>query len=170
MTIYFAADHAGFALKQALLPYVQSLGFEVYDCGAHELNPEDDYPFWIAKAARSVSTDSQKSLGIVIGGSGQGEAIVANKFRHVRAAVYYGGTEQHESIITLSREHNDANVLSLGARFLSTEQAQRVVKKWLTHNYHLAERHRRRIMHIDALEHETFSQFLRGIVKNLWPK
>jgi ribose 5-phosphate isomerase B len=167
MTIYFAADHAGFDLKKHLVPYVSSLGFEVKDCGAYTLNPDDDYPFWIAKAARAVSHDSQKSLGIVIGGSGQGEAIVANKFQHVRAAVYYGGNEE---IVKLSREHNDANVLSLGARFMSTQEAEHVVKLWLTQNYHVSDRHKRRIKQIHELEHETLGQFFTNLFKPLWQK
>jgi ribose 5-phosphate isomerase B len=143
MTIYFATDHAGFALKNALLAYVRDeLGYTVEDCGAHEENPEDDYPDFISKAAQAVSGDPHNSRAIILGGSGQGEAMCANRFSYVRATVYYGGNPE---IITLSREHNDANILSLGARFLSEGEAKEVVQKWLTTDFSKEERHVRRL-------------------------
>ena len=146
MKIYFATDHAGFKLKEALVPYVQKLGFEVQDLGAHEYDPEDDYPDYIKRAAEAVSNNPQKTLGIILGGSGEGEAIVANKYAHVRAIAYYGGNPE---IITLSREHNDANVLSLGAKFIDEYEGKRVVRQWLLGHYSLGERHKRRINKIE---------------------
>lgn len=142
MTIYFATDHAGFALKEALLGYVRDeLGYTVEDCGAFAHDPEDDYPDFIAEAAQKVGA-SADSRAIILGGSGQGEAMVANKYGGVRAVVYYGGAHD---ILTLSREHNDANVLSLGARFLTEDEAKEAVKLWLATPFGGEERHVRRI-------------------------
>jgi ribose 5-phosphate isomerase B len=157
MKIYFASDHAGYELKRTLMPYVHSLGFETEDMGAFSFDPNDDYPDWIAKAARAVSDNPQTALGIVIGGSGQGEAIVANKFRHVRAVVFNGqyrprdGRKVPDEIL-LSREHNDANILSLGARFLDDYEAKAAVKEWLETQYSVAGRHKRRLAKIEKLE------------------
>lgn len=157
MKIYFASDHAGFALKQALTELVTSLGYKTEDCGAYELDPNDDYPVYVAKAAMAVSeSKDNKCCAIVIGGSGQGEAMVANRFKGVRAAVYYGGgREQTDAsgktldVITSSRVHNNANVLALGARFLSQDEAKNAVEKWLAIPFSDEERHRRRIEQID---------------------
>jgi len=167
MLIYFATDHAGFELKGKLIPFVKELGFEVEDCGAYELNENDDYPEFVKKAAQKVSEDPENSKAIILGGSGQGEAIVANRFRNIRAAVYYGSNSATSfaqgyggskkatldkgnlEIIKLSREHNDANVLSLGARFLSEEEAKEAVKLWLETSFSGEERHKRRINNID---------------------
>ncbi len=147
MKIYFATDHAGFELKQNILVYVRDvLGYEVVDCGACAYDEGDDYPEYIRKAGEAVSQDSQNTKAIICGGSGQGEAIVANRFAHVRAVVYYGGQPE---IIRLSREHNDANVLSFGARFVSIAEAQEVVSLWLRTPFSGDERHVRRIAQID---------------------
>lgn len=148
MTIYFATDHAGFELKNSIVDFVRDeLGYEVVDCGAVTLDPNDDYPDFISLAARAVSEDPVNRRGIIFGGSGQGEAIVANKFPHVRAAVYYG---VHKRIATLSREHNDANILSLGARFVTIEEAKDVVREWLLTPFSGDERHIRRIEKIET--------------------
>ena len=147
MTIYFGTDHAGFALKEELLPFVRDeLGYEVVDCGASLFNAEDDYPEFIKKACTEVSHNPDSTKAIILGGSGQGEAIVANKFPQVRATVYYGGNEQ---IITLGRAHNNTNVLSLGARFISLEEAQKAVTLWLVTSFSGDARHIRRIAQID---------------------
>lgn len=141
-TIYFAADHAGFDLKNTLLAYVRDeLGYAVEDCGAHELAPEDDYPPIIADAARAVSNDPVGTRAIILGGSGQGEAIAANRHVNVRAAVYYGGNPE---IVALSREHNNANILSLGARFLTEDEAKAAVALWLATPFSNEPRHQRR--------------------------
>lgn len=147
MKIYFATDHAGFELKNELLEYVSSeLGFEVVDEGAHEYNKNDDYPDFMHKAARAVSENPENRRAIILGGSGQGEAMVANRYKNVRAVVYYGG---ESSIITLSREHNNANVLSLGARFITVEEARQAVASWLSQQFTADERHVRRIQKIE---------------------
>ncbi len=150
MKIYFATDHAGFELKEKLAAFVRdTLGHEVIDCGAYSREENDDYPLFIKKAGEAVSQNPNEVRAIILGGSGQGEAMVANKYPRVRATVYYGGPRE---IITLSREHNDANVLSLGARFLSSDEAQEVVSVWLSTSFSHDERHVRRITEMDALK------------------
>ena len=149
MKIYLGSDHAGFELKAHLKKYLEGLGEEVFDKGPTELDENDDYPDYMIPVAREVSEDPKGSRGIVIGGSGQGEAMAANRFTNVRAAVYYGGPKE---IITLSREHNNANVLSLAARFISKEEAIEVVKLWLSTPFSNDERHVRRIEKIEKLK------------------
>jgi ribose 5-phosphate isomerase B len=146
MKIYFASDHAGFEMKGSLIEFVKELGHEIEDCGAYELNPNDDYPEFVKKAAQAVSGATDDCRAIVLGGSGQGEDMVADKFPNVRSAEYYGGNLE---IIRLSREHNDANVLSLGARFLSLDEAKEAVKLWLETEFSGEERHKRRIEEIN---------------------
>lgn len=162
MKIFIAADHAGFELKKFLIEELKTQGHEMIDCGAHQLIEGDDYPQYISKAARNVSeteiartrgaipADAEEVRGIVIGGSGQGEAIVANRYEAVRAALYYGGPEE---IVKLSREHNDANILSLGARFLTQAEALKAVKLWLGTKF-VGGRHERRVIEIDELADE----------------
>src|SRR5262245_51792344 len=123
MKIFIGADHAGFELKQKLIPFLCELGHEVEDKGAFKLTPDDDYPDFIIPVAREVAEAPDEVRGIVIGGSGQGEAMAANRFKGVRAIVFNGQYEPkdgreipHE--IETAREHNNANILSLGARFL----------------------------------------------------
>ena len=145
MIIYIGADHAGFPLKESLKPFLTDIGYEVEDMGAFELDQDDDYPNFIAPVARSV-VNNRGSLGIVLGGSGQGEAMQANRFDGIRAAVYYGGDTE---VVRLSREHNNSNVLSLGARFLDEEEAMEVVKLWLGTPFSGDERHTRRLKKVD---------------------
>ena len=153
MKIVFATDHAGFDLKEELVPFVRSLGYEVEDCGAHAYDEHDDYPDLIAPAARMVHNDPDQVRGIILGGSGQGEAMVANRFPHVRAVVYNGESRgavfSNIDEIALSREHNDANVLSLGARFMTASEAKEAVKRWLAVPFSGVERHVRRIGKIE---------------------
>jgi ribose 5-phosphate isomerase B len=148
MRIYIASDHAGFSLKEEIKKFLNGLGVEVFDKGPRELNPDDDYPDFIAPVAREISKNPMTTRGIIIGGSGQGEAIVSNRFPYVRACVYYGGANE---IIKLSREHNDANILSIGARFVSQEEAIGAVKLWLKTPFSKDERHVRRINKIEKL-------------------
>lgn len=158
MKVILAADHAGFDLKQKLIPFTKELGFDVEDVGAHDLIAEDDYPDMVALAAQRVSSDPQNVKAIVFGGSGQGEAIVANRFPHVRAVVFNGQYKPTDGRlmpkeIVISREHNDANVLSLGARFLNEEEAKAAVKEWLETPFSGEERHARRIQKIEGYSH-----------------
>ena len=144
MKIYIGTDHAGFELKEKLKIYLRELGHDVEDMGAHELNAEDDYPDFIIPTAESVAKDNG-SLGIILGGSGEGEEMAANKVSGIRAAEYYGG---NLDIITLARKHNDANILSLGARFISEEEAKDAVKIFINTPFSDEERHVRRIAKI----------------------
>jgi ribose 5-phosphate isomerase B len=158
MKVVFAADHGGFALKGALMPFVASLGYEVEDCGAYALDMADDYPTFVQTAAKKVSEDPAHVRGIVIGGSGQGEAFAANRFKGVRAVVYYGEPSRKQidadgkelDMITSTREHNDSNVLSLAGRFLTEEEAKQAVSRWLAAPFDGAERHLRRHREVDA--------------------
>ncbi|MDP2648603.1 MAG: RpiB/LacA/LacB family sugar-phosphate isomerase [bacterium] len=165
MKVYFASDHAGFEMKNELIAYVSGLRYETEDCGAYEMDKDDDYPEIIARAARKLSEDAMlggDDRAIVIGASGQGEAIVANRFRAVRCALYYGEAgEQVDAsgrvldMISSSREHNDANALALGARFLTFAEAKEAVHRWLSIPFSGAERHQRRITKIDAVSQTT---------------
>lgn len=147
--IYIAADHAGFYLKKTLVQYLELKGYEVEDCGAYEMDENDDYPDFIYPCAVKVAQGkSGEDFGIVIGGSGQGEAIVANKLRGIRAVVVNSPNPQ---IAKLAREHNNANVLSLGARFLSPDDAKKAVSMWLDAKFE-GGRHQRRIDKIAKLE------------------
>src|SRR3989344_2293381 len=139
--IVIGSDHAGFELKEKLKVYLKELGYEVEDKGAFEYDADDDYPDFIMPVAEAVS-ENPELKGIILGGSGQGEAIAANRFPNVRAVVFYGVTTE---IIKLSREHNDANILSLGARFLKDTEAIEAVKLWLDTPFSNDGRHVRRI-------------------------
>jgi len=147
--IYLSSDHAGFELKKALIAFLTENNYQCEDCGATTYNDQDDYPDFIIPGCEKVAANPAENLGIVIGGSGQGEAIAANKVAGIRAALYYGGSTD---IITLSKQHNNANVLSLGARFVTVEEAKTVLKLWLETKFTNEERHVRRINKISAYE------------------
>lgn len=155
MKIFLAADHAGYELKNRLNEHLSSQGYEIVDKGAFEFDKEDDYPDFITQAAEAVARE-EGSFGIIIGGSGEGEAMCANRVKGVRAAVYYGGldtqidiTGNSIDIIASARIHNNANVLSLGARFLTEEEVRAAVKKFLETPFQNEERHLRRIKKLD---------------------
>jgi len=150
-TIHIASDHAGFEMKEDLRFFLEKKDYEVIDHGAFELDENDDYPDFILPAAIAVSQD-EHSLGIILGGSGQGEAMVANRIPGIRATVFYGSAGSEEDIITLSKQHNDANILSLGARFLTHEEAEEAVDLWLETSFSNEQRHVRRIHKIDNLD------------------
>ena len=149
MKICIATDHRGYDLKEKIKGWLAEWGFACEDFGAYALNPEDDYPDFISKVAEAVSKDPENVKGIILGASGQGEAMLANKYPGVRSAVYYGGPED---IITLSRQHNDANILSLGAEFLDEKTAQKAVELWLKTSFSGEERHVRRLAKIKDIE------------------
>jgi len=152
MKIYLGTDHAGFALKEIVKAYLTTRDdvSDVADFGALSFERGDDYPDFIRPVAEAVAEDwrngNTKSRGIVFGGSGQGEAMVANRVKGVRATVYYGGAEE---ILTLSREHNDANILSLGARFIAQEEVEHIVDIWLRTPFSKEAHHLRRIKKIE---------------------
>lgn len=147
MQIYIGTDHAGFELKEKLVVFLRELGYAVEDLGAHTYDAEDDYPDFIRPVALAVARDTE-SRGIILGGSGQGEAICANRVPGVRAAVYYGGAVD---IAVLSREHNDANILSLGVRFIEDDEAQEIVRVWLETPFSGVWRHAKRNIKIDQV-------------------
>lgn len=150
--IYIASDHAGFELKEKLKIFLKELGYEIEDFGNFVYDENDDYPDFVRQVADVVAKNSGQSRGIVIGGSGQGEAMVANRINGIRAAVYYGEPKTDFGLIRLSREHNDANILSLGARFLTEEEAKNAVKLWLETKFTNEERHIRRIKKIEGYD------------------
>lgn len=154
MNIYIATDHAGYAHKEKIKDFFEQENlkghlYKIIDCGAHELDTEDDYTVYIHKAMQSLTRDWQlgeSSRAIIFGGSGEGEAMVANRYSGVRATVYYGYDTE---IVRVGREHNDANVLSIGARFVSAIEMCNVVKIFLDTGFSKEERHMRRIAQID---------------------
>jgi ribose 5-phosphate isomerase B len=154
--VHIGSDHAGFSLKEALVDYLKKLNYEVVDHGAHLYDEFDDYPDFVAPVGKAVSDRPNTVKGIVIGGSGQGEAMVANQFPNVRAAVFYGNKIfQGTDIIKLSRQHNDANVLSLGARFLTTGEAKDAVRVWLSTPFSGEYKHIRRLKKIEKILREV---------------
>ncbi len=153
--IILASDHAGFDLKNKIKAWLENDGYNVLDVGAHTLVPEDDYPVYMSAAALKVAEDlDANTRAIIFGGSGQGEAIVANRFPGVRAVVWYGDVDVSADldIIKLSREHNDSNVLSIGARFVTEDQTKNAITKWLETSFSGEEKHQRRNQLIDAIE------------------
>lgn len=155
MHIFISSDHAGFGLKQKFVPFLRELGHKVDDKGPPSFDANDDYPDLIIPVAQAVAADPDNIRGIILGGSGQGEAMVANRFKGVRAVVFngqYAPTDGREipDEIALSREHNNSNILALGARFLNEDEAREAVKKWLETPFSGDERHIRRLAKIDA--------------------
>ena len=146
MRIHVAADHAGFDLKTAVTEHLTALGHEVVDHGAHVYDPQDDYPAFCLEAAQAVVADPG-SLGLVIGGSGNGEQIAANKVLGVRAALAWS-----VQTARLAREHNDANVMGLGARMHPRAEALAIVDAFIAEPFGADERHQRRIGQLTAYD------------------
>ncbi|HTW21898.1 MAG TPA: ribose-5-phosphate isomerase [Mycobacteriales bacterium] len=146
MRIYFGSDHAGFALKTRLVARLSELGHEPVDCGPEVYDDEDDYPPYCLLAATRTVADPG-SLGIVIGGSGNGEAIAANKVSGARCAVAFS-----DDTARLGREHNDANLLSLGARMYDEQTALRYAEIFVSTPFSGAERHVRRLGELAGYE------------------
>ncbi len=147
--LYIATDHAGFETKNAIVEYLKNKGLACTDIWPFEYNALDDYPDFIIPCALKVAEDLDNNLGIILGGSGQGEAIAANKVLGIRAAIYYGWDTE---ILTLSKLHNNANILSLWGRFLTTEQALEAIDIWLEAKFEDEERHVRRVEKISMYE------------------
>ncbi|GAA1134606.1 ribose-5-phosphate isomerase [Ornithinicoccus hortensis] len=146
MRIHIGGDHAAFELQRDLVAWLGAQGHEVVDHGPTEYDELDDYPVFVLRAAEAVAADPD-SLGIVLGGSGNGEQMAANKVRGIRAALAYNA-----ELARLCREHNDARVLSIGARMNSVEEAREMVLTFLTTEFSGADRHRRRIEMMTAYE------------------
>jgi ribose 5-phosphate isomerase B len=146
MRIYLGSDHAGFELKGVLTAHLSGAGHEVIDCGPNSYEPEDDYPPYCIGTAQRVVADPG-SLGIVLGGSGNGEQIAANKVAGARAALGYD-----LPTAILARQHNDANVLGLGARMHSQEAALSIADAFVNTEFSQDPRHVRRIGMLTAFE------------------
>lgn len=152
MKIAIASDHAGFELKKYFISLLEELGLEIIDFGPLLYDENDDYPDYIKSVGEYISKNhnSEEYRGIVIGGSGQGENICVNRFENVRSALVYGNDfDLNQNIIKLSREHNDANVISFAARFIEEKEAGELLKIWLSEKFSNDERHIRRISKID---------------------
>lgn len=149
MKIYLGTDHAGFEFKQQIKEYLLQEHYDVVDCGAHSFDESDDYPDFVSKAAENVSKDIG-SRGIILGKSGAGECIVANKYKNVRAFLAV-----NEKNVELAREHNDANVISLGSEVVTLEEAKALVKLFLDIPFPGDERHVRRINKIKEIESQV---------------
>lgn len=150
MKIHIATDHAGLELKTRLVDYLSKKGNEVIDHGAHSYNPADDYPDYVIPAAEAVVSDQGrdiKALGIVLGGSGNGEQIAANKVLGVRAALVW-----NEFTARKARQHNDANIISIGARLHDEAEVVQLIDYFLEEPYSADERHARRISQITDYE------------------
>ncbi len=165
--IYLGSDHGGFQLKEKIKDWLNEWGMEFEDMGATQFDPADDYPDTVKLVAEAVSKDPDKSRGIVIGGSGQAEMMLANKFSGVRCALFYGPAVPVEAvdikgrksmdpfeIIRLTREHNNSNMISIGARFVKETDTQKALHKWLQEPFSENARHVRRINKILEIEKE----------------
>jgi ribose 5-phosphate isomerase B len=152
MTLFLASDHAGFHLKEALKRHLSGAGHELHDFGAVVEDVQDDYPDMVIPCAKKVA-ETPGSFGIILGASGQGEAMAANRVSGIRAAVYYGPTTNAQKdingttlgMIESVRMHNDANILSIGARFVTEREASEAVDLFLGTAFSGDERHVRRL-------------------------
>lgn len=146
MRVHIGTDHAAFELKEFLVENLTELGYDVVDHGAMTFEAEDDYPATVIPCAEAVAANPG-DLGIVLGGSGNGEQMAANKVEGIRAALAY-----NQETARLAREHNDANVVSMGGRMMPHEEALEVVRIFLDTPFSQAERHARRIAMITHYE------------------
>ena len=146
MRVHIASDHAGYELKAIAITHLENNGHEVIDHGALTYDPQDDYPSFCFEAAQATVNDPG-SLGVVIGGSGNGEQIAANKVRGARAALAW-----NLQTARLAREHNNANVVGIGARMHTSEEALEIIDAFLSEPYSNEPRHQRRIEILADLE------------------
>ncbi|TQM96124.1 ribose 5-phosphate isomerase B [Ornithinimicrobium humiphilum] len=146
MRVHIGGDHASYELQRDLVSWLAEQGHEVVDHGPLELDPADDYPVFVLRAAEAVAADPE-SLGVVLGGSGNGEQIASNKVAGVRAALAW-----KPELAQLAREHNDARIVSVGARMHTVEEARAIVEAFLSTPFSGDERHQRRIDMISAYE------------------
>ncbi len=151
MKVYLATDHAGFELKENIKKFLTEQKYDVEDLGAFSFEPGDDYPIYISKAAEAVEKNPD-SFAIIFGKSGAGEEIVANKFKSVRAVLGFS-----EENVRLSRQHNNANILSLGSQFESFEKAKELVGIFLNTEFSGEERHARRLEEIKDIEQKNYA-------------
>lgn len=148
MKVALGCDHGGFALKPIVIEELKKLGHAVIDCGARALDPSDDYPDFAEKVAEAVA-DGRAERGIVLCGSGAGACVVANKVPGVRAAICHDSYSAHQGV-----EHDDLNVLCLGARIIGSEMARELVQAFLNARFSDEERHRRRLEKVLVIERQ----------------
>jgi ribose 5-phosphate isomerase B len=146
VSIILASDHAGFELKEEVKQYLIASGYSPKDHGAFSYEETDDYPDFVQKAAKDVSLGDENTFGFIFGGSGEGEAIAANRYPNVRATTYYGNLLD---IVRLGRDHNNANILSFGARFVTKEEAIAAIDLFLKTPFSKDERHIRRLKKLE---------------------
>jgi len=146
MRVHIGGDHAAYELLGELVSFLEAEGHEVTNHGPHDLDPEDDYPVFVLRTAEAVAADPE-SLGVVLGGSGNGEQMAANKVTGIRAALCY-----NTELATLAREHNNAQVISIGGRMNTVEEAKAMVTAFLATPFSGAARHQRRIDMVSAYE------------------
>lgn len=153
MRIHIATDHAGLEFKDKLRTHLEQQGHQVSDHGAYQYDPDDDYPAFIISAAEAVSKEQQEGgqcLGVVFGGSGNGEQIAANKVRGIRAALVW-----NRDTAKLARDHNNANIISIGARQHSEKEVLDLIDIFISEPFTGEERHTRRIQQITDYEQRT---------------
>jgi ribose 5-phosphate isomerase B len=148
MRVHIGGDHAAYELLGKLVTFLEHEGHEVTNHGPHEYDAEDDYPVFVLRAAEAVAAD-QGSLGVVLGGSGNGEQMAANKVAGIRAALCY-----NTELAQLAREHNDAQVISIGGRMNTVEEAKEMVRTFLSTPFSGAPRHERRLAMVAQYEAE----------------
>lgn len=148
MRVHLGGDHAAYDLLGELVSFLEAEGHEVTNHGPHAYDAEDDYPVFVLRAAEAVAADPQ-SLGVVLGGSGNGEQMAANKVTGIRAALCY-----NEELATLAREHNNAQVIAIGARMTAVEEAKAMVAAFLATPFSQAPRHQRRLDMVAAYEQD----------------
>jgi ribose 5-phosphate isomerase B len=148
MRVHIGGDHAAYDLLGELVTFLEAEGHEVTNHGPHTMDAEDDYPVFVLRAAEAVAADPE-SLGVVLGGSGNGEQMAANKVKGIRAALCY-----NEELATLAREHNNAQVISIGARMSAVDETKAMVAAFLATPFSGAPRHQRRIDMVGAYEQD----------------
>ena len=151
MIIYIGADHKGFKLKQHVIEFVRSKGYEIADMGNTVEDADDDYPDFAAAVAEKVSLNHENSKGILLCGSGVGVDVIANKFKNIRSALVCTPDQAFDS-----RNDDDSNILTLPANYITPEEASKVVTTWLETPFSGEERHARRIQKIYDIEQKNF--------------
>jgi len=149
--LYIASDHAGFELKKKIKSFLKSIDINFVDIGPLKYDAQDDYPDFIIPAAEKVGKNPSKNKAIILGKSGQGEAIAANKVKGVRAALYYGGPKD---ILLLSKTHNNTNIISIGTSFINEKELFKAIQTWLKASFSKEKRHVRRIKKITNYENK----------------
>ena len=144
--VYISGDHAGFKLKEKLKKFLEKKNLTIIDYGPREYNKSDDYPDFVVPMARAVKK-TKNSIGLIIAGSGQGESIATNKTKGIRTALYHGGSTK---IVQTARAHDDANILSLGSRFVTESEAKKAINLFLKTKFEKG-RHKRRVNKISKL-------------------